>query len=243
MAARKPCLTGLVFLAFACVLPACATTRDRYQGSARVWKKPPVIERRVFDRRNPPADMPELEPKTSAVTTIRYGCAASVRGPVVSRRRRGGEYEVTCRIDTIEADLDCTITVWIPRRARQIWIDHEEGHRVIAERAYEPADAIARHEARKLLGKTFAGTGQTSAAATSAALSRAATEFMEAYQAEAHGWSKRVGDRFDEITDHSENQSVTVEDAIRQAFEDEPPPESATAAAAAPRAPASARRR
>jgi hypothetical protein len=242
MAAPKSRLTGLALLTVACVLPACATARDGYQGSVRVWKKPPVIERRIFDRRNLPANMPKLEPRTSAVTTIRYGCAASVRGPVVSRRRRGGEYEVTCRIDTIEADLDCTITVWIPRRARQIWIDHEEGHRVIAERAYEPADAIARHEARRLLGKTFTGTGRTSAAATSAALSRAATEFMEAYQAEAHGWSKRVGDRYDEITDHSENQSVTVEDAIRQAFEDEPPPESAAAAPARPKVPAALRR-
>lgn len=227
MAAPRRPLLCLYALVAACILAAPARAREGRDAAVTVDKAPPVVQRRTFDRRNPPPDMPPLDRRTPAITTIRYDSAATVGGPVVSRRRRGGEYVVTRRIDSVRASLDATITVWVPPRSKQKWVDHEEGHRVIAERAYELADEIARHHAARLIGQTVTGTGPTAQAAARDALRRAGARFNEAYQDDAHGWSSRVGNRYDAITDHSQNQSVSVEDAIRQAFEQEPPPASA----------------
>ena len=217
-------LIYLLTLTAACLFAAASPARGR-DGAVAVDKAPIAIERRSFDRRNPPANLPELDRNTPAITTYRFGCTATPRGKIVSRRRRGGEYRVACRIDSLTAQLDLNVTVWLPLRPRRRWEEHEEGHVVIVERVYDVADDIAREAAGRLVGRTVTGDGPTPAAAAEDALRRAAVRFTESYHESAHGWAGRVGDRYDLITAGSQNQSVSVEDAIRRAFEQEPAPD------------------
>ena len=198
------------------------------QGAARgvkVQKVPPAVARKTFDRRDPPPEMPPLGPRADAVTHFRFGCSTNASYEVTSRRRdtrRGaggaGGCTATARINDLTVRLELEITIWLPRGARQKLIDHEEGHRVIAERVYETAERAAREEARKWVGRSVTGRADDCAAAADAAVREANHKFCEAYLEATSGWSGRVGDLYDQITDHGRRDRPDVDEAIELAF-------------------------
>jgi hypothetical protein len=191
-----------------------------------VEKASVVVVRRTFDRANPPKEMPPLGPRADAVTHIRFGCSANASYEVTSRRhdtsrRRGaaGGCSATARIDDLDVRLELEITIWVPRGARPKLVNHEEGHRVIAERIYETAERAAREEAAKWVGHAVSGTAETCAAAAAGAMRDANQRLCEAYLEATSGWSGRVGNLYDEITDHGRRDNPTVQQGIAEAFE------------------------
>jgi hypothetical protein len=189
-----------------------------------VEKVPVVVVRKTFDRRNPPKDMPPLGPKADAVTHFRFGCSTNASYEVISRRRdtsrrRGGTggCTATARINDLDVRLELEITIWLPRGARQKLIDHEEGHRVIGERVYETAERAAREAAGRWIGRSVTGKADDCAAAADVAVRDANHELCEAYLHATSGWSGRVGDLYDEITDHGRRDNP-VDEAIESAF-------------------------
>jgi hypothetical protein len=170
--------------------------------------------------------MPPLGPRADAVTHFRFGCSANATYEVTSRRRdtsrrRGtvGGCTATARINDMDVHVDLEITIWVPRGARQKLVDHEEGHRVIGERIYETAERAARQAAAKWVGRSVTGKGDDCAAAADAAVRDANHEFCTAYLEATSGWSSRVGDLYDEITDHGRRDSPAGEEAIQLAFQ------------------------
>src|SRR5688572_8122863 len=157
----------------------------------KVEKTPPVITRKTFDPRNPPKEMPPLGPRADAVTHFRFGCATNASYETTSRRpdRRRGECTATARINELTARLELEITIWVPRGARQALVDHEEGHRVIAERVYETAEKAARAEAAKWVGRSVTGKAGNCAAAADAAVRDANHRFCQGYLEATSGWS------------------------------------------------------
>jgi hypothetical protein len=213
------CAGGVV--AAVVVLAAPAATQAR----VTVEKGDVVVVRKTFDRRNPPKEMPPLGPHADAVTHFRFGCSANANYEVVSRRhdtsrRRGsaGGCTATARISDMDIKLDLEITIWVPRGARQKLVDHEEGHRVIGEKVYETAERAARDAARKWVGRTVTGRAANCAEAADTAVRDANHQFCQDYLEATSGWSSRVGDLYDEITDHG-RRNVAVEDAMARAFE------------------------
>ena len=222
LAAAAPLLLG----------PAC--TRGQTTGRARpaaggvkVEKAPVVVARKTFDRRHPPPEMPPLGPRADAVTHFRFGCSTNASYEVTSRRRDrgrgkgagdGGGCTATARINDLTVRLELAITIWVPRNARQKLIDHEEGHRVIAERVYATAERAARDEARKWVGRSVTGRAGTCPAAADAAVREANHAFCEAYLEATSGWSGRVGDLYDDFTDHGRRDTPGVDEAIEWAF-------------------------
>ena len=204
------------------------TTRAR---GVTVEKSEVTVRRRRFDRRNPPPDMPPLGPRADAVTQSRFGCAASVQYSVVSRRpdargRRGAERggcTATARVESMQVKLDLDVTIWVPTNARAKLVAHEEGHRVISERVYDDAAAaVALAEAQKLIGHTVTARGDNCDAAADAAIREANEKFCQAYLEATSGWSTRVGNRYDDVTDHGKRSDPGVDEAIRVSFEREP---------------------
>ena len=217
---RTPPTSALFVLILAC--PAALAQR------VTVEKADVVVERRTFDRRRPPADMPPLG-GADAITQSRFGCAASVQYGVVSRRREGrgaaGGCTATARIESMQVKLDLKVVIWVPTRARAKLVAHEDGHREISERVYdEVAAAVARAEARKLVGRSFTARGDDCQAAADAAIKEANEQFCKAYLDATSGWSTRVGNRYDEITDHGKRNRPDEVEAIRLAFEREARP-------------------
>lgn len=189
-----------------------------------VEKSPVVVVRRTFDPRNPPKDMPPLGRRADAITHFRFGCSTNASYETISRKRgpaqRGG-CTATARINDLDVKLDLEITIWLPRGARRKLVEHEEGHRVIGERVYENAERAAREEARKWVGRTVTGRAANCAAAADAAVRDANQRFSEGYLEATSGWSSRVGDLYDDITDHGRRDDPPVDKAIAQAFEDD----------------------
>jgi hypothetical protein len=185
-----------------------------------VEKAPVVVVRKTFDRRNPPKDMPDLGARADAVTHFRFGCSTGATYETTSRRRdrRGGGCTATAKINDLNVKIELEITIWVPRGARQKLIDHEEGHRVIGERVYESAERAAQEEARKWIGRSVTGKGADCAAAADAAVRDASHKFCQAYLEVTSGWSSRVGDLYDDITDHGRRDNPPAEEAIELAF-------------------------
>ena len=212
------CAGGVVAAVVVLTAPAA-------QARVTVSKGQVVVVRKTFDRRNPPKEMPPLGPRADAVTHFRFGCSTNANYEIVSRRRdtsrrRGaaGGCTATARINDMDIKLDLEITIWIPRGARQKLIDHEEGHRVIGERIYETAERAAREAARKWVGHTVTGRAENCPEAADTAVRDANHQFCRDYLEATSGWSSRVGDLYDAVTDHG-RRDVAVDDAIAQAFE------------------------
>jgi hypothetical protein len=216
MVLSRRLLQSLIVLALL-LAPAVASAR------VKVEKTPPVVTRRTFDRRNPPKDMPPLGRDADAVTHFKFGCATSASYAVTSKRRdrRAGESTATARINDMTVKLDLEITIWLPKGARPALVEHEEGHRVIAERIYATAEEPARREAQKWIGKSVTGRGKSSAEAADEAVRDANHQFCQAYLDATSGWSGRVGDLYDDITDHGRRNRPPVDEAIAMAFERE----------------------
>ena len=197
------------------------SARSDHVRGFRVEKTPAVIVRKTFDPRNPPKEMPPLGPRADAVTHFRFGCATSASYETTSKRpdRRRGECSATARVNELTARLELEITIWVPTNARQSLVDHEEGHRVIAERVYETAEKAARAEAAKWVGRSVTGKAGNCGAAADAAVREANHRFCQGYLEATSGWSGRVGDLYDDITDHGRRRRPTAAEAIELAFE------------------------
>lgn len=206
-----------------------AGVRTTRAAGVTVEKSEVVVERKQFDRRHPPPELPPLG-RSAAITQSRFGCAVSAQYAVVTRApgrgRRGvarGRYTAMARIDSVQVKLNLHVTVWVPRNARPQLVAHEEGHRVIAERIYhDAAVAAAVAEARKLIGRTTTAGGDNCEDDAIAAHAEAKEKFCDAYLDATSSWSTRVGNRYDELTSHGKRSDPGVDEAIRIAFEQEP---------------------
>ena len=209
--------------------PSANSPSDRsdFVPGFKVEKTPALITRKTFDPRNPPKEMPPLGPRADAVTHFKFGCATSASYETTSkrqerdrsRRRAGGGCTATARINGLTARLELEITIWVPTGARRTLVDHEEGHRVIAERVYETAEKAARAEAAKWVGRSVTGKAGNCAAAADTAVRDANHRFCQGYLEATSGWSGRVGDLYDDITDHGRRRRPTAAEAIELAFE------------------------
>jgi hypothetical protein len=189
-------------LAFATGTVAAAllrTGRASGQGSpVRVTREDPVIERREFDPRRPPADMPPLTPPESGVCKTTFELDASVTYSAEPLSHR------TARIYVDELDIvtrlrfDIFTVAGGPAKLRA----HEEGHREIGEHYYEGAARIAEEIGRRLIGATFEGRGADLDAAQRDGFAKVVSAIERDYMTRVRIPSAAANERFDEITRH-----------------------------------------
>jgi hypothetical protein len=185
-----------------------------------VTRSDPVIERITFDPKNPPSDMPKLHPNEAAIARAAFSANTRVGGLVVERKPGESGFRATLRIDTVRINLDLHVTIWLPRNAVPKIVNHEEGHRKIAEYYYQNAEQIARQEAGKLIGQTVTGTGADYASAEDNALKDAREALNKRLLDLADAPSGKAQEYYDQITAHGTNavkEDRAVEQAIRKA--------------------------
>lgn len=184
----------------ACILGAGGLgIRARAQRSpVRVTREEPTIQRTEFDPRRPPRDMPPLTPPESGVCKTTYELSASVTYSAERLSR------TTARIYVDELDIVTRLSfdIYTVRDAPPKLRAHEEGHRAIGEHYYKDAATIATDIGRRLIGKTFDGTGSDQEAAQENAFQQVVAEIERAYMARVRVPSAAANERFDEITDH-----------------------------------------
>jgi hypothetical protein len=164
----------------------------------RVTREEPVVERREFNARRPPRDMPPLTPPESGVCKTTFELAASVSyssEPVSATRAR-------IYVDELDIVTRLRFEIFTLRGAPPKLRAHEEGHRAIGEHYYRDAAQIAKEIGRRLIGETFIGSGADQKAAQRAGFEQVVAEIERAYMARVRIPSAAANERFDAITNH-----------------------------------------
>ena len=166
--------------------------------AVRVTREEPVIERIEFDPRRPPRDMPPLTPPESGVCKTTFELAASLRYSAERLSRTTSRIYVEGLDIVTRLRFDIYTIENAPAKLRA----HEEGHRAIGEHYYRDAATIAENIGRRLIGKTFDGSGADEQSAQRNAFDKAVAQIEREYMARVRIPSAAANERFDEITRH-----------------------------------------
>jgi hypothetical protein len=206
-----PCIL-LGALVFSCHtssdLPPTALPR---QTPVLVNKEPASFVSHIFDPTAPPPDMPPLAPGEMAQCDSNFMSRASVRG----QPRKTDATHATITITQVIVRLQLQINVWLPAGASDIVVDHEDGHRQIAEYYYQTADQVAERVASTYIGKRLEVTGSDLDAESSKMLLQVATEITNEYGKQIDTSPTQL--LYDSITDHARN-GVVAKDAVDHAI-------------------------
>jgi hypothetical protein len=174
-------------------------------------KQPFTFASHTFDPAAPPTDMPPLAPGESAECDSNFMSNASVRGET----RRTDATHATVTITQVKMMLQLNINIWLPTRATQNLIEHEEGHRQISEYSYQTADKLAERIAAGYIGKQVEISGTDLDAESSKTLQQLAAKITDEYNKELSPGPTQL--LYDSITDHSRN-GVVAKDAVDHAL-------------------------
>lgn len=157
---------------------------------------PARIERRTFDPRHPPAEMPKLTPPEVGTCVYQFACSteAQAEGSRLSHK--------PARVTEIVLRATLTVTLWTPAGGPAKILAHEEGHREICEYYYDQAGEIGRRLAQRGLGLTL--QARTKPAMT-AELDRLQKSVIHEFLEETATRCDFAQARFDAITEHSMN--------------------------------------
>jgi hypothetical protein len=190
------------------------------QSSAvRVTRERPVVERREFDPRRPPRDMPPLTPPESGVCKTTFELAASV----TYSAERLSRTRARVYVDELDIVTRLRFDIFTVKDAPPKLRAHEEGHRAIGEHYYRDAEKIAREIGERLIGATFEGTGSDEKAAQQAGFEQVVAALERDYMARVRIPSAAANERFDEITNHGLNALEETEAIARAIAGDDRP--------------------
>jgi len=205
---------------------AGSETAARGVDGVKITMLPVDVKYRTFDPRRPPPEMPQLKPSESALCAAEFLSSASVSGQAV----QAGGASARLTVGRVEMTLQLHITIWLPPNPPSKLVEHEEGHRQIAQYFYESGDAIAKRVARPYIGKVIQLNGRDVREALTLALNKTGEEIMKAYKNQIP--VERAEMRFDAITDHG-RKAIPVPNAVAQAIRETVSASSPTTAPAA----------
>lgn len=180
-----------------------------------ITKLPAGFASRRFDPAAPPTNMPPLHPGEAAVCDADFIARSSVRG----QPRRIDATHATLTVTQVLMTLQLQTNIWVPTDAPATIIDHEEGHREIAEYYYQTADKLAERIATSYVGKRVEVAGDDLDSASSQKLLEIATEITDEYTKEINSNSTQL--LYDDITDHSRN-GTDPKEAVAHAIKNAP---------------------
>ncbi len=197
--------------------PAFSSKSDMQK--VQVEKSAPTVARRMFIPWNPFEERPTLEPGQKALTQFYFKLSAGADDiEVLDENQKHGRWFVDVQIKSLRLKLSLPVVIWTPHGAPRKCIQHEEGHRIIAERIYEFADDIITYLANRVIVQSVRGEGGDRSSAVRDAVRRATTELNQSYRTAVLDYSKLVTEEYDKITKHGLDD-ISEEDAIAKAFE------------------------
>jgi hypothetical protein len=200
-----------------CAALLIASAVVRAQSSAvRVTREPPVVTRTEVDPLHRRPDEPIFGPYESGVCNATFEIQTSV-GYSVEIARQSLRLHPT----SIEVVTRLKLDIFTLAGGPPTLLAHEEAHRAISEHYYDDAAAVARKLGATLIGKSFAGTGKTRAAAEKNAFDKAVKGYNEAYFERIRARAAAANVRFDEITDHGRS-AITAAEARELALASDP---------------------
>jgi hypothetical protein len=189
-------------------------------GAINVDTAAPTVDRVMFDRDSPPADMPALKPGEAALTRSSFECRAGVTYQIMSKEQVGEHWHAVIRIARVNFTVRLVDTVFLPMGAPILLRAHEEGHREMNERVYNEGIPLAHSAAAAILTHNWQADGPDPEAAAKAASDAAVNQMCQDYLAGTAARASRLGDIYDRFTSHGRNQ-MYVANAIRLSFLEE----------------------
>jgi hypothetical protein len=202
-------LGSLVFAAAGC--GGSSLWKHGEPSGISIDKQPVNFVSRTFNPASPPSDMPSLSLGEEAECDSDFLSDASVGG----QTQKTDATHAFVTITQIKVSLQLNVTIWTPTNVSPHVIEHEEGHRQIAEHYYETAGEIARRIASEYTGEKVEVTGTDLSAESSKLLRRVATEITDKYNSALNPEPTQL--LYDSITDHGRNE-VVVKDAVASAI-------------------------
>ena len=167
----------------------------------------------TFDSEAPPGDMPPLAAWEQAECDSNFVSDVNVKGRTEILDAMHGLVTVS----EVKMTLQLTINVWVPEGATEHVIEHEQGHRQIAEHYYQTADKVAEQIAAAYLGKQVSASGVDVNAEVNKLLQQMGAEIAAEYSKKLN--PDLAQNRYDDITDHSRND-VSAAEAVTQVLKD-----------------------
>jgi len=190
---------------------ARSSPRPGQAPAAIINRQPVAFTSRTFDPTSPPADMPPLSTGEEAECDSNFLSNASVGG----QTRKVDATHARVTITQINMTLQLNVTIWAPAGVAPHVIEHEEGHRQIAEYYYQTAGELAQRIAAKYMGQQVEITGADLDAESNKTLQQVATDITDEYNKELNPEPTQL--LYDGITDHGRNE-VVVKDAVASAI-------------------------
>ena len=181
-----------------------------------IVKQPVIYASHSFNPAQPPDEMPPLAPGEEAECEADFLSRANVAG----ESRPTDAAHAAVAITQIRITLDLNIIIWAPIGATQHVIDHEDGHRQIAERYYETADKVAGRVAAAYMAQKIEITGANLDEELNKALQQMSAEITAEYNKELNPGPAQ--ERYDALTDHARND-MPAANAVTQALSENPP--------------------
>lgn len=178
---------------------------------ATVTKQPISFASRTFDPNSPPPEMPPLGTGEEAECDSNFLSNANVAG----QTQKTDATHAFVTITRINVTLQLNVTIWAPANATPHVIEHEGGHRQIAEYYYQTADQLAERIAEEYTSQVVEISGTDLEAESNKALQQIATEITDEYNKELNPGPTQL--LYDSITDHGRNE-VIVKDAVASAI-------------------------
>ena len=179
---------------------------------------PATVERITFNPKSPPKDMPPLKGNEAAETQYNFGCEVKLKYEMRQNLSSDGKVDVVATIKELTVTLKLHNRIFIPQNGNAKLRAHEEGHREINERVYKDAESVAREEAQRIVSKTWIASSSTPDAAGKAATDQAVNQLCNSYMKRVAEKASRIGDIYDELTDHGRSMQVTVNEAIAKSI-------------------------
>lgn len=184
-----------------------------------VVRTPPTVRDFEFDPRNRPATMPPLKEPEAAVCRYSFGIETNL-----DYRYEYNGTSMTLRLQQVALVTQLEVDVWTPRNARRKLIEHEQGHRRIAEYYYTNAEAAARAIAEPLMERRFTARAATEEEARKAAVAQVVEAIQTAYLKSTSDRCDAAQQRFDDLTAHG-TADIEVDAAFAQAVAPDPEPQ------------------
>jgi hypothetical protein len=178
---------------------------------ATVTKQPVNFASRTFDPNSPPSEMPPLGTGEEAECDSNFLSAANVAG----QTQKTDATHAFVTITQVNVTLQLNVTIWAPANATPHVIEHEQGHRQIAEYYYQTADQLAERIANEYTSQVVEISGTDLEAESNKALQQIATEITDEYNKQLNPGPTQL--LYDSITDHGRNE-VVVKDAVASAI-------------------------
>ena len=173
---------------------------------------PAHVERRTFDPKAPPAEMPALRPPEVGQCVYRFSCDMETR----VTRTASAKPPTRAVVHGVKIVTRLEVVLWTPRGGDAAIGEHEEAHREICEYYYGHARAIAADIGRRMVGQSIPlrATGPED---VREAVRRFQQSFISEYMRQTMDRCTVAQEHFDRITDHSRRR-VAIDAAIVQAI-------------------------